>query len=81
MVIKMISKLSQDEKANWPKHLPELIQAYNGMRSAITGYSPHYLLFGVPPKVPNRPPLPHNMEKAHCMHVIDFVVYAPTMSL
>ena len=34
MVIKMIGKLSQDEKANWPKHLPELIQAYNGTRSA-----------------------------------------------
>ena len=46
MVIKMIGRLSQDEKANWPQHLPELIQAYNGMRSAITGYSPHYLLFG-----------------------------------
>ena len=45
-VIKMIGRLSQDEKANWPKHLPELIQAYNGMRSAITGYSLHYLLFG-----------------------------------
>ena len=43
MVIKMIGRLSQDEKANWPKHLPELIQAYNGMRSAIMGY---YLLFG-----------------------------------
>ena len=46
MVIKMIRRLSQDEKANWPKHLPELIQAYNGTRSAIMGYSPHYLLFG-----------------------------------
>ena len=41
-VIKMIGRLSQDEKANWPKHLPELIQAYNGTRSAITGYSPHF---------------------------------------
>ena len=45
-VIKMIGRLSQDENANWPKHLPKLIQAYNGTRSAITGYSPHYLLFG-----------------------------------
>ena len=50
MVIKIIGKLSQDKKANWPKHLPELIQAYNGMRSAITGYSPHYLLFGYHPR-------------------------------
>ena len=52
MVIKMIGKLSQDEKANWPKHLPELIQAYNGTRSAFTGYSPHYLLFGYCPRFP-----------------------------
>ena len=51
-VIKMIRRLSQDEKANWPKHLPELIQAYNGMRSAIMGYSPHYLLFGYHPRFP-----------------------------
>ena len=51
-VIKMIRRLSQDEKANWPKHLPELIQAYNGTRSAITGYSPHYLLFGYHPRFP-----------------------------
>ena len=51
-VIKMIGRLSQDQKANWPKHLPELIQAYNGMRSAIMGYSPHYLLFGYCPRFP-----------------------------
>ena len=45
-IIRMIGKLSQDQKANWPKHLPEVIQAYNGMCSAIMGFSPHYLLFG-----------------------------------
>ena len=49
MVIKIIGKLLQDEKA---KHLPELIQAYNGMRSAIMGYSPHYLMFGYHPRFP-----------------------------
>ena len=64
-----------------PKHLPELIQAYNGMRSVITGYSLHYLSVWVLPKVPNRPPLPHNMEKACIVHVDDFVVMTPTTSL
>ena len=39
-------KLSKDWKVDWPKHLLELVHVYNSMRSAITGYSPHYLMFG-----------------------------------
>ena len=39
----MIGKLSRSWKADWPKHLPELVHAYNSKRSAITRYSPHYL--------------------------------------
>ena len=42
----MIGKLSCDKKAQWEQHLPELLQAYNGTWSAVTGYSPHYLMFG-----------------------------------
>ena len=64
----MIGKLSQDEKANWPKHLPELIQAYNGMRSAIMGYNLTLSFIWALSKVPNKPPLPHNMKKACCTH-------------
>ena len=45
MLMQMIGKLSTDWKADWPKHLPELVHAYNFTRSAITGYSPHYLMF------------------------------------
>ena len=45
MLICMIGKLSKDQKADWPKHLPELVHAYNSMRLAITGYSLHYLMF------------------------------------
>ena len=67
-VIKMIGKLTQDEKANWPKHLPELIQAYNGMRSAITGYSSHYLLFGYHPRFPIDLHFP-TICKRHVIHV------------
>ena len=33
----MIGKLSKDQKADWLNHLPELVHAYNSMRSAITG--------------------------------------------
>ena len=42
----MIRKLSKDQKADLPKHLSELLQVYNSSRSAITRYSPHYLMFG-----------------------------------
>ena len=42
----MIGKLSCDKKAQWEQHLPELLQAYNSTRSVVTGYSPHYLMFG-----------------------------------
>ena len=40
----MIGKLSKDQKGDWPRHLPELVHAYNSTRSAIAGYSPHYFL-------------------------------------
>ena len=44
-LIRMIGKLPEQKKINWPAHLPEVIQAYNGTQSAIMGYSPHYLMF------------------------------------
>ena len=52
MLFRMIGKLASDKKAQWEQHLPELLQAYNSMRSAMTGYSPHYLMFGRHPHLP-----------------------------
>ena len=46
MIIRMIGKLQQDKKARWSEHLPEMLAAYNGTCSAVTGYSPYFLLFG-----------------------------------
>ena len=51
-IIHMIGKLEEDRKACWSEHLPELLMAYNAMRSAVTGYSPYYLLFGRRPRIP-----------------------------
>ena len=51
-MICMISKLEEDKKACWSKHLPELLLAYNVTCSAVTGYSPYYLLFGRRPRIP-----------------------------
>ena len=48
----MIGKLGEDKKANWPSHLAEIAHAYNATQSAVTGYSPHYLMFGRQPRLP-----------------------------
>ena len=44
-IICMIGKLEQDKKAHWSEHQPEMLAAYYGTRSAVTGYSPYFLLF------------------------------------
>ena len=45
-IMHMIGKLGEDKKANWPSHLAEIAHTYNAIQSAVTGYSPHYLMFG-----------------------------------
>ena len=52
MLFRMIGKLASDKKVQWEQHLPELLQAYNSMRSAVTGYFPHYLMFRRHPCLP-----------------------------
>ena len=47
----MIRKLGEDKKADWPSHLAEIVHAYNATRSTVTGYSPHYLMFGQWPRL------------------------------
>ena len=52
MLFRMISKLASDRKVQREQHLFELLQVYNSVRSAITGYSPHYLMSGRHPHLP-----------------------------
>ena len=52
MIMHMIGKLGEDKKADWPSHLAEIAHAYNVTQSAVTGYSPHYLMFGRWPRLP-----------------------------
>ena len=51
-IIRMIGKMEQDKKARWSEHLPEMLAAYNGTCSAVTGYSPYFLLFGRKSRMP-----------------------------
>ena len=50
-IMQMIRKLGEDKKADWPGHLAEMVHAYNATRSAVMGYSPHYLMFGCRPRL------------------------------
>ena len=52
MLIHMIGKLEDDKKACWSLYLPEVLMAYNSTCSAVTGYSPHFPLFGRRPWIP-----------------------------
>ena len=45
-IMHMIRKLGEDKKADWPSQLSEIVHVYNVTQSAVTGYSPHYLIFG-----------------------------------
>ena len=51
-IIHMIGKLEEDKKACWSEHLLELLLAYNATCSAVTRYSPYYLLFGRRLRIP-----------------------------
>ena len=51
-IICMIGKLEQDKKACWSEHLLEMLSAYNGTCSVVTGYSPYFLLFGRKARMP-----------------------------
>ena len=51
-IMRMIGKLSRDKKADWPGHLAEILHAYNATYAEMTGYSPHYLMFGWRPRLP-----------------------------
>ena len=51
-IMPMIVKLGEDEKADWLGHLAEIVHAYNATQSAVTEYSPHYLIFGCRPRFP-----------------------------
>ena len=51
-VQKLRTKLEQDKKAHWSEHLSEMLATYNGTRSAVTGYSPYFLLFDRKSRMP-----------------------------
>ena len=51
-VINMLKSLPEEEKADWTKHLPKLMFAYNSTINKTTQFSPFFLLFGREPRLP-----------------------------
>ena len=49
---RMIGKLEDEFKGQWPRHLSKLTHAYNSTRSTITSYLPHFHMFGQRPWLP-----------------------------
>ena len=45
-LMRMIGKLDPNCKHRWPDHIGSICHAYNTTRSQVTGYSPHFLMFG-----------------------------------
>ena len=48
----MVGKLEDEFQGQWPRHLSKLTQAYNSTWSGVTGYLPHFLMFGQWPRLP-----------------------------
>ena len=51
-LIRMIGKLDPKRKSRWPDHISSICHTYNSTRSQVTGYSPHFQMFGRRPRLP-----------------------------
>ena len=51
-LMRMIGKLDPNRKHRWPDHIGSICHTYNTTRSEVTGYSPHFLMFGHRPHLP-----------------------------
>ena len=71
--MQMFGKLGKDGKVDWPKHLPELVYAYNSTRVAITRYSPHYLMFEQQLCLPINFYFPTNVSTEKHQHVDHYI--------
>ena len=70
---RMIGKLPAERKENWAEHLDEIVHAYNCTRSAVTGFSPYYLMFGRRPRLPVDYLFPTLRGHAHAVTCEDWV--------
>ncbi|XP_063410530.1 uncharacterized protein LOC134693621 [Mytilus trossulus] len=48
----MLGTLDEDKKSDWKTYVAPLVHSYNASRHESTGYSPHFLMFGLHPRLP-----------------------------
>jgi transposase InsO family protein len=57
----LLRTLPERQKRCWTLHIQELVHAYNCTLHSVTGFTPHFLLFGQEPRLPTdvmlEPPL------------------------
>ena len=51
MLLKMFDTLEDDQKSDWKSYMPSLVNAYNSTYHERTGYSPHYVMFELHPRL------------------------------
>ena len=48
----MLTTLGSEQRQQWPRYLSSLTAIYNSTPHPVTGFSPHYLIFGTEPNLP-----------------------------